>query len=80
MGNAFLLTHDATYLEPLSKQLENLYAAKKEENGRILLPNKYGDQGWYGYGANEHFDVQRDLYLLSMDKKYLERSGAGRVD
>jgi hypothetical protein len=35
MGNAYLLTHDATYLEPLRKQLENLYAVKKEENGRI---------------------------------------------
>jgi hypothetical protein len=73
MGNAYLITHDATYLEPLRKQLENLYAVKKEENGRILLPNKHGDQGWYGYVANEHFDVQRDLYLWSMHKKYLER-------
>lgn len=75
MGNAFLLTHDGKYLEPLRRQLDNLYAAKKEENGRILLPNKHGDQGWYGYGPNEHFDVQRDLYLWSMDKQYLTRLG-----
>lgn len=75
MGNAFLLTHDAKYLEPLRRQIENLYAVKKEENGRILLPNKHGDQGWYGYVANEHFDVQRDLYLWSMDKQYLNRLG-----
>lgn len=72
MGNAFLLTRDAAYLEPLRKQIENLYAVKKEENGRTLLPNKHGDQGWYGYTPNEHFDVQRDLYLWTMDKKYLE--------
>lgn len=75
MGNAFLLTHDAAYLEPLRKQIENLYAVKKVENGRTLLPNKYGDQGWYGYVPNEHSDVQRDLYLWTMDKKYLERLG-----
>ena len=75
MGNAFLLTHDPKYFEPLRRQLENLYAAKKEENGRLLLPNKYGDQGWYGYGPNEHFDVQRDLYLWSMDKRDLEHLG-----
>jgi hypothetical protein len=75
MGNAFLLTHGRAFLEPLDRQLENLYAAKKEENGRILLPNKYGDQGWYGYGPNEHFDVQRDLYLWTMDKRYLDRVG-----
>ena len=75
MGNAFLLTHDPKYFEPLQRQLDNLYAAKKEENGRILLPNKYGEKGWYGYGANEHFDVQRDLYLWSMDKRHLDRLG-----
>ena len=75
MGNAFLLTHSPKYLEPLRRQLENLYAAKREENGRVLLPNKYGDQGWYGYGPNEHFDVQRDLYLWSMDKRDLEHLG-----
>jgi hypothetical protein len=75
MGNAFLRTHDPKYLEPLQRQLDNLYAVKKEENGRILLPNKYGDQGWYGYVPNEHFDVQRDLYLWSMDKRYLDRLG-----
>ena len=75
MGNAFLLTHDLKYLEPLSRQLDNLHAVKKEENGRTLLPNKYGDEGWYGYGPNEHVDVQRDLYLWSMDKRYLDRLG-----
>jgi hypothetical protein len=35
MGNAYLLTHDAKYLEPLRRQLDNLYAVKKEEKGRI---------------------------------------------
>lgn len=73
MGNAFLLTRDASYLEPLRRQIDNLYAVKRVENGRVLLPNKHGDQGWYGYTANQHFDVQRDLYLWSMDRRYLER-------
>lgn len=67
MGNAFLLTRDGGYLEPLKRQLANLYAAKREENGRILLPNKHGDNGWWGYGPNQHFDVQRDLWLWAMD-------------
>jgi hypothetical protein len=73
MGNAFLLTHDPAYLEPLRRQLQNLYAVKKEEKGQILLPNKHGDNGWYGYTPNQHFDVQRDLYLWSMDRRYLDR-------
>lgn len=67
MGNAFLLTGDAGFLEPLSRQVENLYAAKREEKGRILLPNKHGDNGWWGYLPNQHFDVQRDLWLWRMD-------------
>jgi hypothetical protein len=75
MGNAFLLTHDPSYLEPLSRQLDNLYSVKKEDGGRVLLPNKHGDKGWYGYVPDQHFDVQRDLYLWSMNKSYLERLG-----
>lgn len=66
MGNAYLLTKDASSLEPLHRQLANLYAAKREENGRVLLPNKHGEQGWWGYLPNEHLDVQRDLWLWQM--------------
>lgn len=76
MGNAFLLTRDASYLNPLIRQLENLYAVKKVENGRILLPNKYGDNGWWGYTPNQHFDVQRDLYLWTFDPARLEHLGS----
>jgi hypothetical protein len=46
LGEAFLLTGDPSYIEPLRRQVANLYAVKKEENGRILLPNKHGDKGW----------------------------------
>lgn len=72
MGNAYLLTRDAAYLNPLERQLENLYAAKRVENGRTLLPNKHGDNGWWGYTPNQHFDVQRDLYLWTFDPARLE--------
>jgi hypothetical protein len=65
-GCALMLTADASFAEPLRRQIANLYAARREENGRILLPNKHGDSGWYGYTPNQHFDVQRDLYLWSM--------------
>ena len=69
LGEAFLLTGDASYLEPLRQQIANLYQAAKQENGRILLPQKYGDQGWYGFTPNQYFEVQRDLYLWSFDEK-----------
>ncbi|MFN7936337.1 MAG: hypothetical protein U0R19_23620 [Bryobacteraceae bacterium] len=77
-GEAFLLTGDRSFVEPLRRQIANLYAVKKEERGRILLPNKHGEQGWYGYTPGQHFDVQRDIYLWLMDeadKKYLGSDG-----
>jgi hypothetical protein len=67
LGEAFLLTGDASYIDPLRKQLANLYAAAKTENGRVLLPQKHGEKGWYGFTANQYLDVQRDLYLWSMN-------------
>lgn len=75
LGEAFLLTGDASYVEPLRRQLANLYAAKKEEGGRVLLPQKYGEKGWYGYTANQYLDVQRDLYLWSMNPADLAHLG-----
>jgi hypothetical protein len=71
-GEALMLTGDLAFAEPLRRQVANLYRAAKKENGRILLPNKYGDQGWYGYTPNQHFDVQRDLWLWSMQPADLE--------
>jgi hypothetical protein len=72
-GSAFLLTADESYVEPLRRQMHNLYAVQKMENGRVLLPNKHGDQGWYGYIPNRHADLERDLYLWSMREADLER-------
>jgi hypothetical protein len=62
-----MLTADQSFAEPLRRQIANLYAARREEKGRILLPAKHGDEGWYGYTPNQRFEVQRDLYLWSMD-------------
>jgi hypothetical protein len=76
LGTALLLTGDQSYAEPLRRQLANLYAVKKEENGRTLLPQKHGPNGWYGYTGNQYFDVQRDLYLWSMNEADLARLGA----
>ncbi len=75
-GEALMLTGDAGFAEPLRRQIANLYAARKVEKGRILLPNKHGDKGWYGYTPNQHFDVQTDLFLWSMQAGDAERLSA----
>jgi hypothetical protein len=66
-GEAFLLTGDAAFVEPLRRQLANLYAARQEQNGRILLPQKFGEKGWYSFTENQYFELQRDIYLWLMD-------------
>jgi len=71
-GIGLLLSGDRGYMEPLRRQIANLYAAKKVENGRVLLPRKYGDNGWYSYSRNEYLDVQRDIYLFTFDRTNLE--------
>ncbi len=73
LGEALMLTADQGFAEPLRRQINNLYEAKRVEDGRILLPNKHGDEGWYGYSRNQHFDVQRDIYLWSMNRADSER-------
>ena len=74
-GNAFMLTSEKSFVEPLRQQMQNLYNARKISGSQILLPNKYGDNGWYGYIPENQFDVLRDVYLWSMDTtdlKYLK--------
>jgi hypothetical protein len=71
-GIGLLLSGDRGYMEPLRRQIANLYAAKQIENGRVLLPRKYGDDGWYSYSRNEYLDVQRDIYLFTFDRTNLE--------
>lgn len=75
-GEALMLTGDLGYAEPLARQMDNLYAVKKVENGRILLPNKYGGKGWYGYMPNPNHDVDLDLWLWRMLPADLERVAA----
>ena len=71
-GIGLLLSGDRGYMEPLRRQIANLYAAKRVENGRTLLPRKHGDDGWYSYSPNEYLDVQRDIYLFTFDRTNLE--------
>jgi hypothetical protein len=46
---ALLMTGDQKYVAVMRKQIDNLFAAKKVENGKEVLPRRFGDQGWYDY-------------------------------
>ncbi len=66
----------------LRRQVDNLYANKKVENGRVQLPRYYGDQGWYGHhdgesgsagGLTNLREVETDIYLWGLQPGDLER-------
>lgn len=48
---ALLLSGDPSYTQAMRHQVENLFAARKVEDGRVLIPHLYDDNGWGGYGA-----------------------------
>ncbi len=71
-GIGVLLTGNRGFMEPLRQQIANLYAAKRSDGDRVLLPRKYGENGYYGYTRNQHLDVQRDIYLFTHDRAGLD--------
>jgi hypothetical protein len=75
-GNALLLTGDHGYTQVLRKQIDNIYAASKMENGRRLFPRYFGDQGWYGFqpgGIPNFSNVVLDVAMWSLHPSDLER-------
>ena len=81
-ANALLLTGDQGYVGVLRRQMNNIYAQRKVENGRVLLPQMFGDprgykytgrEEWYHFTPNLHTDRLTEIYLWSMDRKDLER-------
>lgn len=81
-GNALLLTGNHAYTQVLRGQIDNLYDAAKRENGRVLLPRYYGENGWYGFhdgesgspgGLSNLRDVETDIYLWALEARDLER-------
>jgi hypothetical protein len=81
-GNAYLLSGDPSFIQVLRRQMDNIYAQKKVENGRTLLPQGYGDPrgykhngppSWYQYSPRLYTDRLVEIYLWSMDRKDLER-------
>ena len=81
-ANALMLTGDQSFVGVLRRQLDNIYAQKKVENGKTLLPQMYGDPkgyhekgapSWYHYTGNLFQDRLAEIYFWSMDRKDLER-------
>ena len=50
---ALLLSGDPSYTQAMRHQIDNLFAAKKVVDGKVLVPHLYDDNGWGGYGEIE---------------------------
>jgi hypothetical protein len=85
-GQAAMLTRDATYIDTVRRQVDNLFSAGRVENGQTLLPHYYGEKdgrvGWYGYRPGEFFstgalgnlsETTIELYLWSLNARDLAR-------
>jgi hypothetical protein len=81
-ANALMLTGDQSFIGVLRRQMDNIYAQKKVENGKTLLPQMYGDPkgykekgapNWYHYTGNLFTDRLTEIYFWSMDRKDLDR-------
>lgn len=81
-GNALLLSGDQSFIGVLRRQLDNIYAQQKTENGQLRLPQMYGDPrgykfdgppSWYNYSAKLFTDRLMEIYMWSMDRKDLSR-------
>ena len=84
-SNAYLMTGDPVWIKVLRKQMDNIYAQKKVEGGKTLLPQMYGDPRgykydgapqWYHYTENLFTDRLAEIYLWSMDPADLDRAVA----
>jgi hypothetical protein len=81
-SNALLLSGDQAFVQVLRRQMDNIYAQKKTEGGKTLLPQMYGDPrgykyngapSWYHYTGQLHEDRLAEIYLWSMNRGDLER-------
>ena len=74
------------YIDPVRRQVDNIFAAARTENGEVLLPHYYGESGgkvgWYGYRKGEFFptgalgnlsETTIELYLWSLNPADLKR-------
>lgn len=75
-ANAVLLTGDVGQLDLLRSQLDVLWSLRREEGGRVLIPNRHYDSGWRDFRLNHPmFGVY--LWTMSMDEEDARRAERG---
>jgi len=63
---AYLVTGDPKYLDLLRSQIDVLLNNSRTEKGQLLVPYKYGQDGWFDYRPYEARELGH-LWNMSMD-------------
>ena len=68
-SHALLLTGDRSYAAPWSEMIDLINENGREENGRMVYPNKFGDDGWYNYTPNPYNIGAMETWYWSMSEE-----------
>jgi hypothetical protein len=74
-GNAFLLTGDTSYVDVWGEMIDIINSNGKEEDGRMLYPHMYGDEGWYAYSGSPYSYGAREIYYWTLREEDGKRQG-----
>ena len=69
-SNAYLLTGDPKYLELPRSVLDLVQSKARRQNGRLLVPHRHGDQGWYDYRPINPTHLVYLWYISGQEKDY----------
>jgi hypothetical protein len=75
-GNALLLSGDQSYVDIWRQMIDKINANGKEENGQMVYPHMYGDDGWYEFRPAKYSQGALEVYYWSMDAADLSRLDA----
>lgn len=68
-SHALLLTGDRSYVAPWSEMIDLINENRREENGRMVYPSKFGDDGWYNYTPNPYSVGAMETWYWSMSEE-----------
>ena len=66
------MTGDDSHLDLARSQLDMLWELRREEDGRVKVPARHGDQGWFDFRPPDPY-LYIHLYYLSQSERDLAR-------
>lgn len=68
-SHALMLTGDRNYAAPWSEMIDRINENGREEDGRMVYPNKYGDDGWYNFTPGPYSVGALETWYWSMTEE-----------